>query len=142
MSAPAKSPPRTGRALLLVFLGGTVGTGLRALLSWPLSGDFPLGVLIANLSGSLALGLLLGVLSARGPDTGPRRELRLLLGVGLLGGFTTFSALAVDTVQLGSRSPGLGAALVAGTLILGVAAAGFGLSAGARLGRRNGRGTP
>lgn len=50
--------------------------------------------------GSYLLGLLLQVLTRSGPDTGRRHTLRLLLGSGVLGGFTTYSAFAVDTATL------------------------------------------
>ncbi|MGB4136390.1 MAG: CrcB family protein, partial [Microbacterium sp.] len=79
---------------LLVAAGGTLGVAARMLLGMaiPDAGGLPLSVLIANVAGAL----LLGVLTARLPAT----NLRLFLGTGVLGGFTTYSALAVGGVQL------------------------------------------
>ena len=91
-----------GVAAALVAAGGTVGTAARAVVSRaiPHLGGLPVGILATNLIGAYLLGLLLEVLSRLGPDTGRRRHLRLLLGTGVLGGFTTYSALAVDTAGL------------------------------------------
>lgn len=114
------------RRLLLVLLGGTVGTAARLALglALPDHGGFPSAVLIANLLGSL----LIGVVAARLPAAG---DLRVLLGTGVLGGFTTYSAFTTGTVALWASSPLLAAAYAAGSLVLGLAAAALGL----RLGR-------
>ncbi len=92
MPALATFPP-----LLLVALGGGLGVMLRYLVGqWSvvaLGAGFPAGTWIVNIAGSLAIGLLAGWLATRGPAAEP---LRLLLGVGLLGGFTTFSAFSLD----------------------------------------------
>lgn len=56
--------------------------------------------LLINLSGALALGALLEGLARRGPDVGRRRALRLALGTGFLGAYTTYSTLALDAVHL------------------------------------------
>jgi CrcB protein len=94
--------PHHGAAAALVAAGGTVGTAARALVSRaiPHLGGLPVGILAVNLVGAYLLGLLLEALSRLGPDIGRRRRLRLLLGTGVLGGFTTYSALAVDTAGL------------------------------------------
>ncbi len=122
-----------GRSLGLVFVGGAVGTGLRAAASAvgpPLRG-VPVTVLVVNVVGAFLLGLLLQRLHRAGPDDGRRRDLRLLLGTGLLGGFTTYSALAADTAALLSDGRVGGAVLYAGgTLVLGLAAALLGLRCG------------
>ncbi|MEB4616506.1 CrcB family protein, partial [Leucobacter sp. M11] len=65
-----------------------------------------------------------------------------LLGVGLLGGFTTFSAVAVDTVRLSEQSLALGLGTAAANVGLGIAAAALGLAGGARLGARRGPAAP
>ncbi len=83
--------------LLYVAGGGSLGSVLRYWLStnvqlW-LGKDFPYGTLSVNLIGSLLIGLLYTVLQQR-------LEWRLLLIVGLLGGFTTFSAFSLDTMHL------------------------------------------
>jgi CrcB protein len=85
---------------LLVFVGG----GSGALLRWWLGGlvASPWGTLAVNILGCFGMGLLAGWLGRSG---GPEQA-RLLLGVGLLGGFTTMSAFALDTVMLWSRAPG------------------------------------
>ena len=65
----------------------------RAMTGWlgaPVVTAFPFATLAANAAGSLAMGLLAGWLARHGSGEG--EQLRLLLGVGLLGGFTTFSA--------------------------------------------------
>ena len=92
--------------LLLVMTGGAIGAGLRygVGLAAPrlVGGGFPWGTFIVNLVGGLCAGLLIGLLAARGDEAEPWR---LLLGVGLLGGFTTFSAFSAETasmIQLGN----------------------------------------
>lgn len=127
--AGARSAPVGGaRGLLLVFAGGAVGSLARAGLSAVL-GSLP-GVFLANVAGSLVLGWLVRRLALR---PGPRGEdLRLFAGTGVLGGFTTYSALATQAVGLaggtGEVASGWGAAaaLGAGSALLGVLAAGLG----------------
>lgn len=122
-----------GRSLGLVFLGGAAGTALRAAASAvgpPLRG-VPVTVLVVNVVGAFLLGLLLQRLHRAGPDDGRRRDLRLLLGTGLLGGFTTYSALAADTAALLSDGrAGEAAVYAGGTLVLGLVAAFLGLRCG------------
>ncbi|SCY52199.1 camphor resistance protein CrcB [Microbacterium sp. LKL04] len=86
-------------SILLVLVGGTLGTAAREALSLaiPPVGGVPVAIFLINIVGALFLGSLLEALSRRGPDAGRRRSLRLLLGTGFAGGFTTYSALAVDT---------------------------------------------
>ena len=86
--------------LFLVMIGGAIGAGLRygiALAGPRPDGGFPWATLIVNLAGSLCAGLLLGLLLSRGQGGDPWR---LFLGVGLLGGFTTFSAFSAETAEL------------------------------------------
>jgi CrcB protein len=120
--------------VLAVFAGGGVGTLLRTvvgLLAPPVDA-VPVATIGINVVGAFALGLLLAELAHRGHDVGRRRTVRLLLGTGLLGGFTTFSALAVDTAALlGTRRPVEALAYGAGSVLAGVLAAAL----GARLGR-------
>ncbi len=89
------------RILLLVAVGGAVGALLRYLLAgWGQRltvGTFPVGTLLVNLVGCLAIGYLAAVF------TGPwllKPELKVALLVGLLGGFTTFSSYAFETFAL------------------------------------------
>jgi CrcB protein len=124
---PALVRPST---LAIVFVGGALGTAGREALALliPPTGGVPWAVLTANLVGAFALGLLLEGLVRRGADHGRRRVLRLLLGTGFLGGFTTYSALATDTAALfgagggGVGGAGLGAAYAFGTVLVGTLA--------------------
>lgn len=90
--------------LLLVMAGGAIGAGLRFLLGRAafhhFGPGFPWGTLAANLIGGLAMGVLVGAM-ARFIDGG--EGWRLFLGVGLLGGFTTFSAFSLETVNMIER---------------------------------------
>ena len=125
-----------GRSLLLVFVGGALGTAARAGLSRvvPHLQGVPVGILAINVVGAFLLGMLLERLRLSGSDEGGRRDLRLFLGTGVLGGFTTYSALATDTVVLLADGSSVRAALYAvGTVGLGLAAAVLGLVGGARL---------
>jgi fluoride exporter len=138
---PAGRPlHRQPRLVLLVALGGALGTALRAAVpaavpaALPAStGDWPWATWTVNLSGAFLLGLLLERLARTGPDDGRRRDVRLLAGTGFLGGFTTYSTLALETVTLATAEP-VRAVLYAGsTVLLGLAAAAVGMLAGARL---------
>ena len=90
--------------LLIVMAGGAVGAGARHLVgraSLSLFGPgYPWGTLAVNIVGSLAMGALAGLL-ARGMAGG--ETTRLLVGVGVLGGFTTFSAFSLDAVLMAER---------------------------------------
>jgi CrcB protein len=118
--------------LLLVMLGGAAGAGLRyelgRLTLRQLGPDFPWGTLAVNLIGGLLMGLLAGILAGIGMVSRPAW---LLLGVGVLGGFTTFSAFSFDLffmIQRGQPGVAAGYALasVLGALLLFVA--GWGLA--------------
>ena len=106
-------------ASLNVALGGAIGAVLRYQLgrgmTWWLGPQmvslFPWATLAANAVGSLAMGLLAGWLAFR--SSGDGEQIRLLLGVGLLGGFTTFSAFSLEMVLLIERGQFLFAALYA-----------------------------
>ena len=95
-------------ASLHVALGGAIGSVLRyhvgrGLTYWlgpQAVMAFPWATLAVNLMGSLAMGLLAGWLARHGENSDP---LRLLLGVGLLGGFTTFSAFSLELMILVER---------------------------------------
>ena len=117
------------RTLALVALGGAGGTTVRYLITAavPPTG-FPLATFVINVVGAFTLGVLLEVLSRH---ASPRAAgLRLLLGTGLLGGFTTYSSLAVDTASLtGMGAAGTAALYSLGTLVLGVASAALGIAA-------------
>lgn len=124
------------RLLALVFVGG----GLGALLRWSIAEGTSnpyLPIAMINLSGSLLLGLLLGALAALGPDDGPRRQVRLLLGTGFLGGFTTYSTFSGHAVliTLAQDTP-LWLLYSFGSVFGGLALAGVGLWLGGLTGRR------
>ena len=127
--------PSPALATLLVALGGGAGAAARYQLGrgmthWLGAGvvtQFPWATLAANAIGSLAMGLLAGWLAQRG--AGGSDQLRLLLGVGLLGGFTTFSAFSLELVLLAQRGQiGLAALYAFLSIALGVAALVFGLT--------------
>lgn len=100
---------------LLVAGGGAFGAWLRYLvgLAWlrgigPIAAStFPWATLCVNLIGSLAMGLLAGIMARHGSGG---EGWRLLIGVGVLGGFTTFSAFSLELANLIQRgTPGLAA---------------------------------
>jgi fluoride exporter len=116
--------------LLLVMLGGAVGAGGRHLLGkatlvW-LGPGYPWGTFAANILGGLAMGVLAGTLARVG--TGGE-SWRLLLGTGLLGGFTTFSAFSLDAMVMIERGDWAGATGYALASVIGaIAALGGGLA--------------
>ena len=90
-------------SILLVWLGGTLGTGSRYLLTevLPRPYQLPLAVFMINIVGAFLLGAAdrtAGDRRARPGRSAPR--IRLMAGTGFLGGFTTYSALAMDSVSL------------------------------------------
>jgi fluoride exporter len=129
------------RLVALVALGGAVGTGARAMAeAWAgADGGWPWATWVVNLTGAFALGMLLERLARTGPDDGRRRDVRLAVGTGALGGFTTYSTLALDAVTLATAGDvGASVAYAVSTLALGVVAAAAGMVAGARLRRSPG----
>lgn len=119
-----------GRTLAAVAVGGMFGTAIRLLvdLALPHGGAaFPWGTLLVNLLGSFVLAVLVARVWARAAEW-----LRAGLGPGLLGSFTTFSALAVSAVELTTVGVGWSAvAYVAASVVGGLAAAALGLRLGA-----------
>ncbi|MEH0111428.1 CrcB family protein [Tersicoccus sp. MR15.9] len=138
------------RWVLLVALGGMIGTGVREALSLTFPAPpygFPLTVFGINVVGAFVLGWLLESLARRGPDEGGRRAARLGIGTGVLGGFTTYSALAVDTAQLAGTATGVGLLYIAGSVLVGTMTAWTGIATAAATAHRSasrrtaGRGT-
>ncbi len=121
--------------LLAVASGGAIGASLRYLLGQSIStrtpGDFPWHTLAANVSGAFLLGLLMTVGVER---TTMSEGTRLFLGVGLLGGYTTFSTFSFETIELlqgGAITHAMANAF--GSLALGLAAAALGVVLGRAL---------
>lgn len=124
-------------ASLLVALGGGTGAVLRfhlgrliAHLAPAQAMAFPWATLAANALGSAAMGMLVAWLARHdsgagilgGGVIGGPENWRLLIGVGLLGGFTTFSSFSMETVLLWQRGEaGLALAYIAASLVLGIA---------------------
>ena len=122
--------------LLLVAIGGALGSmarygvGLGAARLFPASA-WPWGTLTVNVVGGLAMGLLVGWMGLRAGSG--QETLRVFATVGLLGGFTTFSAFSLETVQMVERREyGVAGAYVLLSVVLAVAA----LMAGLMLARR------
>lgn len=116
---------------LLVFLGGGVGSVARyavtTLVGARLGAAFPFGTLAVNAVGSLLMGLIMGL--ALGAHTSLPEPVRLLLAVGFLGGFTTFSSFSMETVTLLNGGEHLAAlANVAINCAVGIALAALGVA--------------
>ncbi|MGB7963938.1 MAG: CrcB family protein [Propionicimonas sp.] len=124
--SPGRLPLRPAW-LGLIVAGGSVGTAARAWLDvtfTPAAGQWPWVTFWINIGGAFLLGALLELLTGTGPDHGWRRGVRLGLGTGLLGGFTTYSTLANQTFQLLSTGHALiGVGYGVGTVVAGLAAA-------------------
>lgn len=139
-ATPAPLPVHLRPAYLaLVFAGGALGTLSRYLLALviPAWGGMPLATFLVNVTGAFLLGWLLVALTHRGPDHGARRTLRLLLGTGFLGGYTTYSAFAVDADGLiSSTDPGLGLVYALATVVVGGLATFGGIALGFSFPRR------
>lgn len=109
---------------LIVFLGAGVGGAARfalgTLIQRASGGPFPLGTFTINVTGSFLLGFLYSFLDA----TSAPSEWRLLLGVGFCGGYTTFSTLSYESLQLIQESEfGLAGAYVVFSAVFGLLAA-------------------
>ena len=123
------------RNWLLVILGGGLGAAARygvGIWATRVFGHaWPVGTLAVNVIGGALMGLLVGFLAHRGGEE--HEALRLLLGVGLLGGFTTFSAFSLETVlMIQQRDWGQAVAYVTASVGLSIAA----LMAGVLVARR------
>lgn len=116
--------------LLLVAGGGATGAVLRYVLGAQAMRAFgtgwPYGTLIANVAGGFLMGMLAGVLALRGGADHDRW--RLLLGVGVLGGFTTFSAYSLEVALMVERREWSSAIVYSlGSVLLSIAALFLGL---------------
>lgn len=119
----------------LVFAGGMIGTFARYSLNTavPAQGGWPTSTFTENVVGSLLLGALLEGLLRRGPESARSRQVRLAVGTGVLGGFTTFSSLALDIERLLSHGSIMIASTYAvATLVVGLGACLLGVALAAR----------
>lgn len=111
------------------MLGGAFGSGARHLVGRVTLGlfgpNYPWGTLAVNLIGGLLMGLLAGGLMRFGENG---EQWRLLLGVGVLGGFTTFSAFSLDVMNMLQRGDwGTGFVYVLASVIGAIVALALGL---------------
>ncbi len=123
--------PNTLTATAIVAIGGGIGAMLRfhaGRAATAIAGPntvFPWGTFAINVAGSLLMGILAGWLAREGGS----ESARLLLGVGVLGGFTTFSAFSLETATLMQRGLyGMAGAYALGSVLAGVAGLFLGLS--------------
>jgi len=112
--------------LLLVCLGGAIGSGARYLVAlWAASAlgiTFPFGTLLVNLAGSLLLGVLMHV----GTSTELlSSEMRLMLTTGVMGGFTTYSTFNYETTSYFREGAWALGALNIAVTVFGCLLAGF-----------------
>ena len=118
----------------LVALGGAIGAATRygvSLAFGARSEAWPWATFSINVLGSFLIGVLAGWLSTRA-DAG--EPWRLFLGVGILGGFTTFSAYSLETLRLIERQDYTGAAAYsAGSVLAGLAAVAIGIAIARRV---------
>ena len=118
-----------GRDLLAVLVGGAIGSALRLGIDTAIphaDNEFPLSTLVINTVGAFVLGVLVARVWSAAPSW-----LRAGLGVGLLGTFTTFSAVAVSLVALADADEWMSAlGFLALTLVLGLGGAALGLGLG------------
>ncbi|MGH9093402.1 MAG: fluoride efflux transporter FluC [Acidimicrobiales bacterium] len=126
---------RTRRArpavLAAILAGGFLGTlaryGVTRALPTP-AGGFPAATFLVNATGAFVLGLFLAALLERGR---PARLLRPFAATGVLGGWTTYSSMAVDAATLGHEGRvALAAGYLALTLVVGVTASALGIALG------------
>lgn len=114
-----------------IAAAGAVGAPLRYVIDGALSGRvrtvFPFGTLAVNVTGSFVLGLITGLVLYHAFPA----NCRLIIGVGLIGAYTTFSTFTFETASLIERGEmRLAAWNVAGSVVLGAAAAAAGLALG------------
>lgn len=128
-------PPRMN--IVAVGAGGMLGAAARYLLLvvWPVpEGSFPVTVLVENVAGAFLVGVLLAAIVS---GWRWRRDLRPLVVTGVLGSFTTFSALTADVAVLANDGAVvLGAAYAIASVVLGLVAAGAGIVLGRTLAGR------
>ena len=113
------------RNILLVALGGAIGSVCRYLLSSMNAASWPWGTFAVNILGSLIIGLLVGLVSKG--IVSP--EMKLLLVTGFCGGFTTFSTFANESFGMMKAGDALQIALYVGaSVIIGILAVWVGMN--------------
>lgn len=119
--------------LVFVLVGGALGSLARYGVSvgarqlWPAS-EWPVGTFFANLSGGLLMGILMGLLLGPLKAAVDTERMRLLFGVGVLGGYTTFSSFSLETVVMLERRQyvmAISYAVLSALLAIGAAALGL-----------------
>ncbi|MBD7952199.1 fluoride efflux transporter FluC [Oerskovia rustica] len=135
---PARERPNHLRpaAIGLVVVGGALGAAGReaVVLAVPDVDGLPVAILLVNVVGAFVLGLLYESLTRRSPGEPRAGRLRLLLGTGFCGGFTTYSTLATGTaLLLDAARTDVAMIYVAATLVVGTVATVLGIVAGSRL---------
>lgn len=120
----------TPLVFIAICLAGGAGASLRFVLDGVIKArvsHFPVATVVINVTGSFGLGLLTGL----GTAAGLPHEWVLILGGGLMGGYTTFSTASVETVRLvQDRRYGAAALYGIGMLVVSIAASGLGLVLG------------
>jgi CrcB protein len=128
----ATTPRVTWDVLVVIALGGALGSLARWALDQGLAaraGGFPWATFIENVSGCFALGVLMVLVQEVWPADGRARLLRPFAGVGVLGGWTTFSTYALDTRGLlAGGHGGTAAAYLFGSVLAGLLAVWAGIA--------------
>jgi CrcB protein len=142
--APVPRRPLSPAVLAAVAAGGAVGAparvGLARLITTGSATGFPWATFVTNVSGSLALGMIMVLFLEHLPHTARTRLLRPFLAAGFCGAFTTFSTMAVE-IDLRVRAGYAGTATLYAliSVVAGLAAALAGMGLGHLLGSRHPR---
>lgn len=117
------------KTILIVGTGGFIGSVMRYLLQFyvekGMSSTFPMGTLIANITGSFVIGMVFAIAEKGNLMSS---EWRIFLSVGICGGFTTFSAFSYNTfIMIKEHSYGQLFYNVGGNLVLGILAVYLGI---------------
>ena len=125
MAAPTRPAYLQAPNIGLVLVGGAIGAGSREGLSLgvPDLDGVPVVITVVNVVGAFILGYLYEALTRTDPGPARTSQLKLLLGTGFCGGFTTYSSLATDTAVLIDHTRwGMALAYALGTVLIGAGA--------------------